>query len=181
MKLENAIIKKLFFDMYGQRKYFSGDIEVPPYSMSIPQTAFLHGGEEIIRDKIHQVFNIVDFSIDKQLNFQTCSISDRQSIWGFIGNSGQIFSLSSLLFKEEQLNTQIQDDLKLFNIEHSLIKDKISFEDKVNFVVSQKLESTNSNLDWYKKTQSFYSSLILTIELDCGVNNQLNQKQKLKI
>jgi hypothetical protein len=167
--------------MYGSRRYFSGNIEIPPYSQSIPQTAFLDGGEELIRDRIKSVLNTQEISIDSQLNLATCAISSNNHIWGFVGENGQIFSLVSLLFKKEQLSKDLQEKLEQFNEQHSSIENKISFEDKINSIVSQMVTSSNSTLDYSQKTQSYYNALILKAELDSALDNQNTEKQKFKI
>lgn len=179
MKLENAIIKKLFFDMYGSRKYFSGDIEIPPYALAIPQTAFLEGGEELIRERIKDVFDIVDFSLDKPLNLSSCAITTNNQIWGFVGENGKIFSLVSLLFKKEQLSKDLQQKLETFEEQNKTIEYKLSFEDKINTIVSQMATPSPSTSGYSQKTQSYYNALTLKLDLD-SESNQI-EKPKFKI
>jgi len=181
MKLENAIIKKLFFDMYGSRKYFSGDIEIPPYSLVIPQTAFLEGGEELIRERIKDVFDIVDFSLDKPLNLSSCAITANNQIWGFVGENGQIFSLVSLLFKKEQLSKDLQQKLETFEEQNKTIEYKLSFEDKINTIVSQMATPSVSTSGYSQKTQSYYNSLTLKLELELDSENNQIETPKFKI
>ena len=162
MKIENTTIKKVIFDNYGSRRFFSADVDTSYYSQSFPAFAFPTGDEDNLKNQFTEIFQVNTFN--EENHFQAYVIEDGQMIWGFSNFNGEIFSPNSLYLTDGELNKKIISNYSSLEKDFPGITNCISRTDKINAVVAFYLmENTEHNM--VEVCQRYYRNLLLKDEL----------------
>jgi hypothetical protein len=178
MKIENTTIKKVIFDNYGSRRFFSADVNTSYYSQSFPAFAFPTSDEENLKNQFAEIFQVDIFN--EENHFPAYVIEDGQLIWGFSNHNGEIFSPNSIYLNDEQLSRKIISNYSSLEKDFPGITNCISRTDKINAVVAfYLLENIESEM--VDICQRYYRNLLLKDDLLKNLGDTNIQKTRTKI
>jgi hypothetical protein len=178
MKIKNTTIKKVIFDNYGKRRFFSAEVDTSYYSQQFPAFAFPEVEEENLKKQFSDIFEVDIFN--EENHFNAYVIEYKQVIWGFSNFQGEIFSPHSLYLEDDQLNKQIISHYSSLEKDFPGITNCISREDKINAVVSFYLLE-DSDIEIVETCQRYYRNLLLKDDLIKNLEHHNTQKNIIKI
>jgi hypothetical protein len=182
MRVTKAEAKKIYFDNYGQRRYFSADIEVSGGHQSLPAFAFpdaANGEEDKLKEKFKNLFQFEQFN-EENVGFPIHVIEDGCFLFGLVNHLGQIFSMDSIYSPEDRMNKDIQKYLPKLKEAYPGIEEQVSQEDMRNAVVALYLLDNKDN-PITVKSQHYYSMLLLRNDLTNNLENEHTDKPRMKV
>jgi hypothetical protein len=163
MRIEKAIVHDVFFDNFGPRRFFSGNISQGQYKQTLPAFAFPLADEEKIREKFKQMFG--NKSFEKDNPFEAYVLEDGMIVWGLINPIGQIFSLQSIYYSDEQLDKHILKHYETLNLDYPDVHKWSSREDKINAItIFYLLENPEHEMS--EVCKRYYHNVLLKNQLE---------------
>jgi hypothetical protein len=176
MRIEKVIVHDVFFDNFGPRRFFSGNISWGQYKQTFPAFAFPLADEEKIKEKFKKMFG--DNSFEKGNSFEAYVLEDGMIAWGLINPIGQIFSLQSIYYSDAQLNKHILKHYELLNLDYPGIHNWASREDKINAIpIFYLLENPENEMAEICKR--YYHNVLLKNELDDSLASNISNNSKI--
>ncbi len=178
MRIENTIVKDVFFDNYGQRRFISATFNTSYYTQNWPAFAFPLDDEPIIRQKFKDIFNFDSFN--EQKSFDGVVIENGQTVWAMVNNFGQILSLESMYYQNDQFDKEIIKCFSKLDSDYPGVSDWIAKEDKINAIVALYLLE-NQEHEMAEVCKIYYQKLLLKADLSKNLDNNNSDKTKTKI
>jgi len=178
MRIENTLVKDVFFDNYGQRRFISATFNTGYYTQNWPAFAFPLDDEPMIRQKFKDIFNFDSFNEKKP--FDSVVIENGQTVWAMVNPLGQILSLESIYYREEQIDKKIIQCFDKLNSDYPGVSDWASIEDRVNATVALYLLE-NEEHEMADVCKRYYQHILLKDDLLKNLDDKNLIAPKIKI